>query len=337
MNRKFRVILLLSLSLLISVSLFAGGQSEPNAAAEGPAAEQTVGESVQFPMTVTDGLGNEMVIERLPERIASLTLFSDEVLFELVGPERLAAVTFLASDPVYSNIADQADVFSVQLDLNVEALIDIFPDIIFTADWSDAAKVEQLRQAGLTVYALSTPFTIEGIQREILQLGTIVGAEDEARNLIDEMNRSLDDLRETVDGAISAGTVGTRRVMDYSTWGSASGVDTTFQAMLDAAGAVNAVAELEAGDFGQVPVSKEVLVEQNPDVLVLPGFIWGDPDGAENFLEETTGDPALAGVAAVVEGRTFLMPEHLKSTYSQYIVDGIYFLAENVYPEAFAE
>jgi iron complex transport system substrate-binding protein len=331
MNRIFRVILILIVSLLISVSLFAGGQSENSPVATGAAA------TGPYPMTVLDGLGTEMVIGSRPDTIASLTLFTDEVLLDMIGPERIRAVTFLASDETYSNIADRASMVPQQLELNVESLIDLYPDIIFVANWSDSGKVAQLREAGLTVFAVNTPTTVDGIREEILRMGEILGAGDEAGELVADMDRRLGELKVRLEEGFSSGVIRPLGAMDYSDWGSANGAGTTWQAMLGAAGVENAVAELEAGDFGQVPVSKELLVELNPDVLVLPGYIWGDPDGADAFLQQVTGDPALAGVAAIQDGRVFMMPERLKSTYSQYFIDGAYFVARQVYPEIFQE
>jgi iron complex transport system substrate-binding protein len=338
MNRIIRVLLNISILFLISFSLFAGGNSENSSAAStAQPVAQSESEASPYPMTVTDGLGTQMVIGAQPESIASLTLFTDEVLIDLLEPGMLAAVTFLSTDDTYSNVVDQAALVPVQMELNVEQLIDLYPDIIFTANWSDAGKIDQLRQAGLTVYAVNTPFTMEGIQQEILTLGRVLNRREAAEDLVAGMRERLAELESLVSDGVASGIIRPLSAIDYSNWDSASGVDTTWQALLEAAGVGNAAAALESGDFGQVPISKEALVEIDPDVLVLPGFIWGDPQGAENFLSEVVEDPALSGVTAIREDRVFLMPERLKSTYSQYIVDGAFFIARQVYPEVFPE
>ena len=62
-----------------------------------------------FPRTVIDGLGREMTLDAPPQHIASVTLGSDEILLDLVGPERLLGVSYFAKDPQISNISDQLD------------------------------------------------------------------------------------------------------------------------------------------------------------------------------------------------------------------------------------
>jgi iron complex transport system substrate-binding protein len=107
--------------------------------------------------------------------------------------------------------------------------------------------------------------------------------------------------------------------------------------VLELAGVENAAAALEPGDFGQVPMSKEVVVELNPDFLFVPGFIWGDPGAAEDFLRSVLEDPAFEGLTAIENEQVIAFPERLKGTYSHYLMDAAEAVAETVYPEYFAD
>ena len=89
-----------------------------------------------------------------------------------------------------------------------------------------------------------------------------------------------------------------------------------------APGSSTASAGLAADEWGQVPLSREKLLQLDPDILVLPGWVYGNPQGASAFFSQVTGDPSLKGLRAVKAGRVYQMPERLKSTTSQYIVDG---------------
>ena len=90
---------------------------------------------------------------------------------------------------------------------------------------------------------------------------------------------------------------------------------------------------LPVDSWGQVPLSKEKLIELDPDILVLPGWVYGKPRGAADFYRQVTSDPALRGLKAVRSRRVLRMPENLRATTSQYIVDAIEFLARAAYPE----
>ncbi len=123
--------------------------------------------------------------------------------------------------------------------------------------------------------------------------------------------------------------------MDYATWGSAQGGGSSWDEIIRRAGLVNAVAGLAPDQWGQVPLSKEKILQIDPDILVLPGWVYGDPDGASAFLSQLTRDPAFRGLAAVRNGRVFMMPEKLKSTTSQYVASAVEWLAQKAYPELF--
>ena len=126
-------------------------------------------------------------------------------------------------------------------------------------------------------------------------------------------------------------------MMDYATWGSAQGAGSSWDEVIRRAGLINAVGEFAADEWGQVPLSKEKILELDPDLFVLPGWVYGDPGGAGAFYRQTVEDPALRGLLAVREGRVYQMPEGLKAATSQYIVDTVEHLARLAYPQVFPD
>jgi iron complex transport system substrate-binding protein len=285
-----------------------------------------------YPLVVIDDLGNEVELDNKPQRIASLTLFTDEVLFDLVEPDRISVVTFLATDDVYSNVANAARVIPKQLDLNVEQLLAINPDIVFVANWSDGEKVRQLRNAGIPVFAISTPFTIESIYDSIRSVAEVVGEVEAGEEIISIMEEKIQFVSDALVNLPESDRLG---ALEYNSWGTSAGIDTTWHEVLRLAGIKNLASDLVADGFGMVPMSKELIIELDPDVLFLPGFIYGDPEGAKNFMENVSNDPALANVSAKVNDRLITIPEHLKSSYSQYFADTVLFVAQLIYPEYF--
>jgi iron complex transport system substrate-binding protein len=95
------------------------------------------------------------------------------------------------------------------------------------------------------------------------------------------------------------------------------------------------VGDLPADEWGQVPLSKERILQIDPDMLVLPGWVYGDPKGAPAFYAQIIGDPALQGLSAIRARRVFMMPEGLKSSTSQYLAAAVEWLAKTAYPELF--
>jgi iron complex transport system substrate-binding protein len=161
-----------------------------------------------------------------------------------------------------------------------------------------------------------------------------VDAVEQAEVMIERMDRRLTAVREAVSSIPEDRRL---TVMDYAVWGSAQGAGSSWDEVVRRAGLTNAVGELASDEYGQVPLSKEKILELDPDLLILPGWDYGDPGGADAFYGQIMEDPSLQGLSAVREGRVYRMPEGLKAATSHYIVDAIEFLARLAYPQAFSE
>jgi iron complex transport system substrate-binding protein len=286
-----------------------------------------------WPRAIVDDMGTPLKIARKPQRIVSVTLPTDEILLALVDSGRMAAVTGFSQDPAVSNAVSQAAEVQVKLSqLNVEVIVSLRPDIVFTADWSDAASVRQLRDGGLAVYQFKSPATVRDIQERIARISTAVGEEEKGKALAQWMDRRLAAVAERLAG-LAAGKKLT--VMDFNTWSSSMGTGSSWDEIVRLAGLTNAVARLRADQYGAVPISREKLLEFDPDILILPGWVYGDPGGSDAFYAQLVNDPALKNMKAVRLGRAHRMPENVKSSTSQYIVLAVEYLARYAYPELF--
>jgi iron complex transport system substrate-binding protein len=279
---------------------------------------------------VSDGLGNEMVLEHRPVRIASVTLMTDEILLDLVDEERLLAVTTTSMGPDVSNVADRVDEIPNRVILNVEVLIDLEPDLIFLASWSKPESVLQLRDAGIPVYLLDSPVTIEAVKDTVRAVAAVVGEEERGEEIVLWMEGVLADVEKRLSGQSQIERL---TVMDYNmTYGNSFGRGSSWDDIVNYAGLINATAKLEADSWGTVPISQEILLELNPDILVLPGWVWGDPEGAQKAYQKFVSDPALKVLDAVKNDRVYLAEESHRAATSQYIVLAVRDLAAFAYP-----
>jgi iron complex transport system substrate-binding protein len=281
-----------------------------------------------------DDTGHTVHLDRRPQRIISLTIFTDDILVDLVDHRRLIGITNFSEDPALSNIADKVADIPHKLTLNVEVVLSLRPDLIFVANWSEADIVAQLRDAGVAVFLIATGLSIPAIQEKIMMVARMVDAMEEAEAMIGQMDERLSAVRSKVSGLSEAQR---RTVLDYATWGSAQGAGSSWDEIVRRAGLINAAGDFSADQWGQVPLSKEKILELDPDILILPGWVYGDPGGAETFYRQTLEDPALQGLTAIREGRVFQMPEGLKAATSQYIVDAVEYLSRLAYPTLFSD
>ena len=286
----------------------------------------------EFPLSVKDDSGTLVTLSSMPRRIISLTLPTDEILLSLVDPSRILALTTFASDPGISSVAAEAAEVPRALTLTVEPIVALHPDLLFAASWSDAAPVGQLRAAGVPVYLIASATSVTGVEEKIARCALLTGEQQKGARLIATMRAKIAAVEKKV-GAVPR--TKRLRVLDYTTFGASMGKGSSWDDVVRLAGLRNAADELASDRWGQVPISTEKLLEINPDLLILPGWVYGEEQGAQAFRARVLADPILKQLAAVKAGRVFTMPEPLRSSTSQYIADAVQWLARTAYPELF--
>jgi len=277
-----------------------------------------------FSVSVVDGLGNEVALNAKPQRIVSMTLASDEILLDLVGPERLIAVTYLAADATTSNIAERPELAQIpnviQPNPSPEQIIALEPDLVFVATFTDATVIQQLRDAGLSVFAVGFFTSIDAMQQNILTIGELVGEPQKAAAMVDEMNARLQAVAEAIAGAAEEKP----SVLYLASDGWVAGSGTTVDDIITHAGGVNAAADLV--DWNQV--SEEAIIQMDPDYVILSSYVTD---------EEFASNPVFANLKAVRQGHVMAISDAYMSAASQYIVRGVEEVARFLYPERMPE
>lgn len=283
----------------------------------------------EYPLEVIDGKGTTMVIEKKPLRIVSLTLTSDEILSEIADRDNILALSHLSDDRGLSNITEYAKDIEVKAHLDAESLIALDPDIIIVSDWTDDNAISQLRDSGITVYAMISALGIDQVEYTITELGRIIGEKDRAQRVIDEMDASLKYVEDKVGSLPEEDRV---RVLSLDSFFFTYGTGTSFDAVASHAGVINIASEQNMIMWQQI--TKEEVISLNPQVILLPSWSYEGFD-ADAFTREFLGDESLKEVDAIINKRVFNLPENHMTTTSQFIVEGVRDLAQAVYPQLF--
>jgi iron complex transport system substrate-binding protein len=275
-------------------------------------------EASAFPVTVTDGLGNEVTIESRPEKIVSLTLGTDETLLDLVGPERLIGVTYLASDETTSNIAGRPELAEVSniVEADAEQILALQPDLVFVGSFTDSAVLDQLKNAGVKLFVVGNFTSIEAMKENILTIGKAVGEDAKAQEMAADMDASLKLVADKLQGA--SGEKPT--VLYYTSDGWVAGSETTVDDIIIKAGGVNAAAD----QTGWNQLSPEAIIELDPDVVILSPYVTED---------EFAKNPAYATLKAVTNNRFVALTDAHMSATSQYIVLAVEDMVKVLYPD----
>ena len=264
------------------------------------------------------------VSPKKPQRIVSLTLGTDEILFSLVELNRIAAVTYLAADPEISHVAEAAKRVPNKIRANLEQVVALRPDLVFVATYTSLDVVKQLTEARLPVVKLELFSSIEGIKENIRTVGRVVGEERRAEEIVAEMDRRLKRITERAAAASKK-----PGVLFYSPTGVVAGKETTFDEIAALIGARNQAAE--AGLVGHQKMSVERLIQLDPEIVIVSEW---NPEEAD-FYQRLMAHPELGHLSAIRNRRVYAIPEKHLSTVSQYIVDGIEQMTRIIHPEWF--
>ncbi len=221
-----------------------------------------------------------------PRRIVSLNLCVDQILIDLVTPDRIAALSQLASDPEISNVSERARRLPVT-GSDAETVLGRDPDLVLAGTFSNAATLALLERVGRRVVRIALASDLDEIRVSVRQIAMAVGEPERGAALIASFDARLADL--VVHEQSGERDLPERpTALMYQINGLASGPGTLDDAVLRAAGFRNLARELHLGAGGRL--SLEALVATPPDLLVLTA-----PSGQHRtVVADNLRHPALA-------------------------------------------
>ncbi len=264
------------------------------------------------PLTVTDALGRIVTLTAPPQRIVSLAPNVTEILFALGVDERIVGISD-ADDYPRNRLAGRARVGGVEL--NVEAIVGLRPDLIVGASELQRGQLAPLIALGLPVVAVQAR-TLPDVYTQIAVLGQLTGHEDIARRIVSAMRAREERVTSSVRGRRPA------RVY-LEVWGEppiAAGSLTFVDDLIRRAGGVNVLSDLPHWP----QVDEEIVIARDPEVILLtyPGRV------------QLMGRPAWGHIAAVRSGRVVEVPSALVSRPGPRVVLGLEVLAHAIHPQA---
>ena len=256
--------------------------------------------------------------------IVSLTLSGDEMLLGLVSENRIAGLSGkINQDKEISNIVDKAKKFP-KVESNEEVLISLNPDLIIAADWI-TKKIDDIGATiGAKVYYYKTPSNYEEQKKVIRDLANLVEEKENGEKIIKNMDNRLKALQNKIAKNYKGAKL---RILMYTSFGTTSGKNTTFNDMVKLINGVNVVAEAGVDRFKDI--SKEKIIELNPDIIIVP--IAKKYDNVDKISKLFFEDPSFKNVKAIKNKKVYFMQYKYITPISQYMIDGIEELAKVVY------
>lgn len=217
-----------------------------------------------------------------PQRIVSLNVCTDQLLMLLVPHQRIAAVSFLAADPMTSVMVEQARRLR-RIQGHAEQVLALDPDLIVAGTYAARPAVRLLRRVGHEVLDLPPATSVPQIIQNLRRLGEAVGESATAEDLVRDMQAYLETLSSIPGGQRPL-------FVNYNLNGYTSGRGTLLSDLAHRAGFD--VAGDRLGFDGMRAVSLEQLIQLDPEIMDL-GRRWDDPPA---LASQSLHHPALRAV-----------------------------------------
>lgn len=161
---------------------------------ETPAEPPSEVAEAEFPVTLVDAMGDEVVIEEEPESFVSMIPSNTEIAYELGLGEKMVGVSDFDNYP--EEVADLEKIGGQEF--NVEKIISLQPDVVLAHESGLGMGTEgyqQLRDAGLNVFVVENAETFDEVYETISVIGQVSGAVEAADGLIEKWKRKSQKLK----------------------------------------------------------------------------------------------------------------------------------------------
>ncbi|MDD5017565.1 MAG: ABC transporter substrate-binding protein [Eubacteriales bacterium] len=287
--------LFIVLAVVLAMGLLIGCASQDIA---GQTAGDTAGQATPAPTAKnlldddTDALGNEIDTDMTTDEltIVSTAASITEILFALGCGDSIIGVD------IYSTYPEEAADIEKIGDFNgfdTEKIISLNPAVVFAGNTLQMQGIEALEDAGLNVVAVE-PTYYEDIAQSITLIGSIVGKEEEAAAL----NQDMADAAAAVEK--TAAEIGEKPTVYYVMFIGESGNWTSGQGsfintVIEMAGGVCTTAGTQS-EWLEYPM--EDLIVDDPDILLVSDLV-----AEEDLLAET----GYADLTAVQNGSYYFI------------------------------
>ncbi len=276
------------------------------------------------PIAASDGMGVDVVLEEIPQRVISLSPSTTEILFAVGAGDRLVGRD---SNSIYPEaVLEVQDLGSMWEGVPVEEILALQPDLVVMGENISPDSAQQLRDLGLAVFWQANPLDFDGLYSNLNDLAELCGTAEQAQGLIK-------DLQERVAAVeIAVGNLDQKPLVFYeldatdptNPW--TSGAGTFISYVIEKAGGRNLGDVLE-GSWAQI--SAEEIIKQNPGVILLSDANFGI--SVESVAERAGWDQ----ISAVAEGNVVPFDPNILSIPGPRLVNGLEEVARILHPGLF--
>jgi iron complex transport system substrate-binding protein len=263
---------------------------------------------------VTDDFGRLVKIPLKIDRAISLAPNLTENIFAVGAGDRLVGVTTFCN---YPDEARKIQKIGDTINPSMEAIIALKPQIVFISTASQIESfISTLEQQNIAVFVTAAK-DLDGVYRNLYQLGELFGTDDEARRKVDEMKRRVADVeaRTATEADVKVFVQISKEPLFTI------GRDSFLTEIIRRAGGVSVTADVPTA---YPKFSKETALALQPEAIIL-----------SESEDNSEPNDIFRDSPAVKNGRFFKVNADLLSRPSPRIVDALEQVAKDLHPESF--
>jgi len=190
-----------------------------------------------------------------PKRIISLGPSLTKELYLLEAEDRLIGCTVYAPE-----CAKDKEKVGTVIDINLEKIIKLKPDLVLATSLTNPRQVEKLRKLKIKVIVFPQAKSFQELCDQFLELAKLVGKEDKAKGIIREVKEKVKSIRDKIKDLKKTKVfiqIGAKPLFT-------AGKNSFLNDFIEFAGGVNIAKDTEFGIY-----SREKVLKKNPDVIII--------------------------------------------------------------------
>lgn len=277
-----------------------------------------------YPLIITDATNKEIVIEEEPQTIISLIPSNTEIAYSLGLGDKIIGVSGYDNYP--EDVLTKEKVTG--LDVNVELIVSLNPDLVLTHESginASLSSLEQIEQAGIDVVVVDDAQTFEEVYDTIYFVGEITNKNNEAKEVVNGMKQHLKEIQEKIAPYEKEVTVYTEVSPEPSIF--TVGKKTFIDEALNYLNVTNVFDE-----EGWLAIDSESVVLKNPDyIFTTYGYYIDNP------IQVIKSRAGWQDMTAIINDHVYDLDSDKVSRPGPRLIEGVEEFAKAIYPEAFKE
>jgi iron complex transport system substrate-binding protein len=289
--------------------------------------EETVTPEPPEPLTFVDGTGAQVNITLPVNRIISVSNGLTEIICTLDGEDKIVGRD--ASSVFPPSISEKPEVGESSYNLNLEPLLELEPDVVFSDGMMPTELREQIESADVPVWIENTndPERMKNFTKSV---GLLLGKEEKANEIVDYIEYYEALVEERV-----ANITESEKPLVYFEWGGgwSCAAGTVFDDQLEEAGGIN----MAANSSTLYPtLNAEYIIEGNPEIILRSGSQTGCTlEALQELRTEVISRDGYSEVQAVIDNKVYLYDSQIGVGIRRVV--GLLYWAKWFHPSLFAD